>query len=77
MTDVKRLLDEATQALEKIAAVHSPDPDGGMGYQEGGGYGSIDPACRECGTADEYAVAWPCGTRQTADAALRRLRGEA
>ena len=53
----------------KIAAIHSADPDGGMGYTSKG-YGTIDPACRECGRSDEYAVPWPCATRELADATL-------
>ena len=60
-------------SLESIRDLHDKDPDGGMGWQDKGGYGVIDPACRACGTSDEYAVPWPCSTRQHAEAALADL----
>lgn len=56
-------------ALDAALALHQPDPDGGMGWRSDGRYGVIDPACRTCGTSDEYAVPWPCAT-------VRALRGE-
>jgi hypothetical protein len=68
LVDVERL----RYSLEAIRDAHDKDPDGGMGYTPTG-YGSIDPACLVCGTSDEYAVEWPCSTRQHAEAALYDL----
>jgi hypothetical protein len=50
-------------ALETIEKMHQPVD--GMGFTSSG-YGSVDSACQTCGTADEYAVIWPCLTVRTA-----------
>ena len=57
------------EALEAIAAEHHADPDGGMGYRDGG-YGHMDSVCVLCGTSDEYGIPWPCETHEQARAAL-------
>mgnify|MGYP001381284610 CR=1 FL=1 len=57
------------EALEAIAAEHHADPDGGMGYRDGG-YGHMDSVCVLCGTSDEYGIPWPCETHEHARAAL-------
>lgn len=59
-------------SLEAIRDIHDKEPDGGMGWVPTG-YGKIDPACKTCGTSDEYAVEWPCSTRLQVDAALADL----
>jgi hypothetical protein len=67
-------IEEARAALEYIARMHSEETDGGMGYTATG-YGHMEPVCQTCGTSDEYAVPWPCVTRQQADAAHEALFG--
>ena len=57
------------EALEAIAAEHHADPNGGMGYRDGG-YGHMDSVCVLCGTSDEYGIPWPCKTHEQARAAL-------
>lgn len=61
------------EAARAVLANHQPDPDGGMGRRDDGSYGVIDPACRVCGTSEEYAVPWPCLTATTLTAALAAL----
>jgi hypothetical protein len=46
----------------KILALHSEATGFTMGYTENFDYGRTPNACNECGTADEYAVPWPCPT---------------
>lgn len=48
--------------LATAQALHQPYPEGGQGYDEKGNYTYIEPCCQVCGTADEFAVRWPCGT---------------
>jgi hypothetical protein len=61
-----RAAEAVCEAAQTYRDQHIPDPDDpcGMGYDANipGGYGTIDPACRICGTPDEYAVPWPCPT---------------
>lgn len=59
---------EMAEALAKVRALHSAARDmwdgelsSGQGWINGG-YGDITPACRTCGTSDEYAEPWPCAT---------------
>lgn len=57
---------EAQAAIERVRALHQPDPDGRSGYQPDdddtpGAYGDIAQACKECGSSD-LAVRWPCPT---------------
>ena len=59
----RNLWPETLALVEAIRALHEPE-----GWLDGGGYGSIYPACRTCGTSDEYAVPWPCATRAALDA---------
>jgi hypothetical protein len=52
--------------IEKALALHQRE-DEGMGYGSDdddtpGSYGTIHNVCTTCGTADEYAVRWPCPT---------------
>jgi hypothetical protein len=56
--DPARVLADCT-ARRRIIELHSVTE--GLGYTDDG-YGDVDPACRACGTSDEYAVPWPCGT---------------
>lgn len=56
--DVERLEAENAAARE----LHEPASEAGQGYDETGSYTYIEPCCRTCGTADEYAVRWPCNT---------------
>ena len=56
--EVTRLRSENAAARE----LHEPAPEAGQGYDENGRYTYIEPCCRTCGTADEYAVRWPCST---------------
>jgi hypothetical protein len=59
------------ESLEKIAALHDRDPEGGMGYRpDSGEYGPMADVCLSCGTSDEYGVEWPCQTRQLIAQAL-------
>ena len=57
--DPARVLAECA-AKRAIVARHS---DGGcpVGWTKDV-YGGVDHACLECGTFDEYGVAWPCPT---------------
>jgi hypothetical protein len=55
-------LAEAQAKIDAALALHQPFPDCGQGYLPDGSYGYIEPACLVCGTADEYAVPWPCDT---------------
>ena len=45
--------------------LHAPASESGQGYDENGSYTYIEPCCRTCGTADEYAVRWPCDTAKS------------
>ena len=63
----------AREALERIRDAHDRDPHGGMGWRDDGDYGVYENACLVCGTADEYAVEWPCYTRTLAEAGLKAL----
>lgn len=47
----------------RILDGHSPT-DGVGWLTENGEYGDVREACGVCGTADEYAVRWPCRTVQ-------------
>jgi hypothetical protein len=49
-------------SLAAVKALHQPIREGGQGFYDDGRYGYIEPACETCGTADEYAVEWPCAT---------------
>ena len=59
-------LQAVVDAARALRDEHMPDPDhpDGQGYDDTipGGYGSIDPVCKVCGTSDEYGVPWPCAT---------------
>lgn len=66
--------DRLKEALLGIIGIHHADPDGGMGFRDGG-YGHYDNACATCGTSDEYAVEWPCSTVLAARAALESSGG--
>lgn len=61
--------DEARAALDRVRALHQPQP--GLGYRVEGSYGDIARACGACGVLDEYAVPWPCPTAQAADTAAK------
>ena len=65
-TDVPALV----AALRAVLDLHKPDKFDGQGWTKDG-YGIITPACRTCGTADEYAVHWPCPTYRAITTALR------
>jgi hypothetical protein len=62
--------ERAEAALDRVRALHRPAE--GLGYDSDeddtpGSYGHIAQACTTCGTTDEYAVRWPCGTLRALD----------
>ncbi|MEU4256297.1 hypothetical protein AB0B42_00545 [Streptomyces fradiae] len=55
----------AEAARDRVRALHQPTPGVGFGPDDDptpGAYGDIAQACTSCGTADEFAVRWPCPT---------------
>lgn len=66
-------VERARKVIEIIRDAHDRDPDGGMGYRGDGSYGRYENACLVCGVSGEYAVEWPCLTRQRADDARAAL----
>jgi hypothetical protein len=58
-------LGRAEARMAAIRTLHRPVD--GQGLDDAGEYVDINPACSACGTADEWATPWPCGTIRAID----------
>ncbi|MFJ9799875.1 hypothetical protein [Streptomyces sp. NPDC101145] len=74
MQQLRTRVAELEAALDRVRALHQPTPGAGFGPDDDptpGAYGHIAQACTSCGTADEFAVRWPCPTIRALDGPAR------